>query len=113
MSSEELYSVEIRQVEDKLVVSGRFHYSDYEELDLSSVDDFYVKVLKGRARIKARGHRDWKEYTVTPLSDHVVLKVEEISTYCGWEECEETRIVMIYEYTSGGWRKLLEKVCEE
>ena len=116
MSSEEkpLYSVEVKQVEDKLVVNGRFHYSDYEEFDLRSVHDFYVKVLRGKARIKTRGHRDWKEYVVTPLSDRVVLKVEEIFTYCGWEECEETRIVMIYEYTRDcKWHKLSEKVYEE
>jgi hypothetical protein len=51
---------------------------------------------------------------VTSLSDHVVLKVVWYFTYCGWEECEERRSVMIYEYTrSSGWRKISEHVKEE
>ena len=102
--------------EGKLVVSGKFKHSYYEEIDLTSKHDFYVKVLRGRARIKARvrKHEGWKEYVVTPLSDRVVLKVEEVTGTCGWEECEEAKKVMIYEYTqSNGWRKTSEYVKKE
>jgi hypothetical protein len=101
---------------DKLVVSGRFRRKHYEEFELTSSSDFYVKVLRGRARVKVRvrKHEGWKEYVVTPLSDRVVLKVEEITSTCGWEECEEVKKVMIYEYTqSDGWRKTSEYVKEE
>jgi hypothetical protein len=106
--------LEIKAGDKQLVVSGKFRCKYYEEIDLHSVHDFYIRVLRGRARIKARvrKHKEWKEYTVTPLSSDLVLKVEEVFTYCGWEECEETKTVMIYEYSSG-WRKISEHVKEE
>jgi hypothetical protein len=117
VSSEErpLFSVEVVQVEDKLVVNGKFRYSYYEseEIDASSVHDFYIKVLRGRVRIKARVCRGWKEYVVTPLSEHVVVKVEEIHGTYEWWEPEEVRIVKIYEYRNGKWQKLSEHVKEE
>jgi hypothetical protein len=108
-----LFSVEVKQAENKLVVSGKFKHSYYEEIDLSSKHDFYVKVLRGRARIKARGRGDWKEYVVTPLSDRVVLKVEENHGTYGWWESEEVKRVQIYEYRNGKWQKLAERVKEE
>jgi hypothetical protein len=107
-----VFSVKVDQ--DKLVASGIFKYKYYEEIDTTSTTNFYVKVLRGRARIKVRACKRWKEYAVTSLSDHVVLKVVWYNTCCGWEECEERRVVMIYEYTrSNGWRKILEHVEEE
>jgi hypothetical protein len=105
-----VFSVKIED-EDKLVVSGNFKHSYYEEIDLSTRHDFYIKILRGRAKVRVRKYDGWKEYVVTPLSD-VVLKVVGFYTYCGWEECEERRASMIYEYTSGKWRKISEHVKE-
>lgn len=111
-----VFSVEIKQADNKLVVSGKFRRNNYEEIDMTSTHDFYVKVLKGKARIKVRVRKreEWKEYTITPLSDRVVLKVEEVSGTYGWDEYEEVKRVQIYEYTqSSGWRKISEHVKEE
>jgi len=96
-----------------LVLSSSFRYFNSEEFDTSSVHDFYVKVLRGRARIKARRRKRYKEYTVIPLSDHLVLGVEYVNLYCDSTDCEETRIVMVYEYVKGSWKKTSEYVKEE
>jgi len=119
VSSEEkpLYSVEVKQVEDKLVVSGRFHYSYYEEFDLVSRYDFGVEILWGRARIKKREREGWKEYMITPLSDRVVLKLWEYlyqDPIYEWDEPVSEKRIHIYEYTRDcKWHKLSERVYEE
>jgi hypothetical protein len=115
----ELWKMDIKQLGDSLVIMGRYYFEHYEEFDLVSRYDFGVKVLWGRARIKKRENKRkrWKEYTITPLSDRVVLKLWEYlyqDPVYEWDELVSEKRIHIYEYTRDcKWHKLSEKVYEE
>jgi len=99
-------SIEIREVDNKLVVSGGY-YIDYDRRNV-----FYVKVLKGKARIRerTREREKWspwnlirygrREYTITPLGHVQLAVIEESATTSEQDsDCDlVTEIKRVYEY---------------